>query len=73
MTIRYNPIKLSGYSRRYVSFEMKQNSPNYVDELVVYAATLADYLTRLKNQGNAVEQLGLAMVEVFHHSLYFIL
>ena len=54
---------------------MQSNSPDLVEELVGYAATMADYLTRLKNQEKSVEQLGKAMIEVSvcscHDSYWF--
>ena len=44
--------------------KIEANPPELLEELVGYAATMADYLTRLQNQDKSVEQLGKAMIEV---------
>ena len=44
--------------------KIEANPPELLEELVGYAATMADYLTRIQNQDKSVEQLGKAMIEV---------
>ncbi|KAI6647197.1 hypothetical protein LOD99_12194 [Oopsacas minuta] len=67
----YQDLSMDYLKKRYLSFGDKivLEAPDLIEELVGYAATLADYLTRFKGQKKSVEKLGKAMIEVLLEAL----